>query len=84
MEKIRDLNGQLCNLGRRQAANYMMFNPPYEEDYKKTLTSGDELKNSKGLERYLAKLSTIFSWYFDFGATRHVTCNSDRLVFLKK
>jgi hypothetical protein len=61
-----------------------MFNPPFEEDYKKSLTSRDELKNSKGLERYLAKLSTIFSWYFDFGATRHVTGNSDLLVFLKK
>jgi hypothetical protein len=53
--------------------NYMMFNPLFEEVYKKTFTSGDELKNSEGLERYLAKLSTNFSWYFDFGATRHVT-----------
>ncbi len=84
LEKIRDLNEQLCNLGRRQQANYMMFNPPFEEDCKKTLTSWDELKNSKGLERYLAKLSTIFSWYFDFGATMDVIGNSDLLVFLKK
>jgi hypothetical protein len=84
VEKIRDLNGQLCNLGRRQQANYMTFNPPFEEDCKKTLTSRDELKNLEGLERYLAKLSTNFSWYFDFGATRHVIGNSDLLVFLKK
>jgi hypothetical protein len=35
-----------------------MFNPPYEENNKETLTLGDEPKNSKGLKRYLAKLST--------------------------
>jgi hypothetical protein len=61
VEKIRDLNGQLCNLGRRQQTNYMMFNPPFQEDYKKTFTLGDEQKSLKGLERYLTKLSTNFS-----------------------
>jgi hypothetical protein len=38
-----------------------MFNPPYEENNKRTLTLGNEPKNSKGLERYLAELSTNFS-----------------------
>jgi len=38
-----------------------MFNPPFEEDYKKTFTLGDEQKSLKGLERYLTKLSTNFS-----------------------
>jgi len=37
MEKIQNLNGQLCNLGKRQQANRMMFNPPYEENNKKHL-----------------------------------------------
>jgi hypothetical protein len=38
-----------------------MFNPPYEENNKRTLTLGKKPKNSKGLERYLAELSTNFS-----------------------
>ncbi len=42
---------------KRQQANYMTSNPPFEEDNKKTLTLGDEPKNSKGLEGYLIKLS---------------------------
>jgi hypothetical protein len=61
-----------------------MFNPPYEENNKGTLTLGNEPKNSKGLEKYLAKLLTNFSWYFDFKTIRHFTCNNDLLVSLNK
>jgi tRNA1(Val) A37 N6-methylase TrmN6 len=39
VEKIQNLNGQLYNIGKRQQENYMTFNPPFQEDNKKTLTS---------------------------------------------
>jgi hypothetical protein len=35
MEKMQNQNGQLCNLGKRQQTNPMMFNPPYEKNNKK-------------------------------------------------
>jgi hypothetical protein len=38
-----------------------MFNPPYEESNKGTFTLKGEPKNSKGLKKYLAELSTNFS-----------------------
>jgi len=82
VEKIQNLNGQLCNMGKRQQANYMTSNPPFEEDNKKTLTLRDEPKNSKGLKGYIVKLSIDSSWYFDSIRIKHVTSNND-LVSLK-
>jgi hypothetical protein len=60
----------------------MTSNRPFEEDNKKTLTSRDEPKNSKGLEGYLVKLSIDSFWYFDSIRIKHVTSNND-LVSLK-
>jgi hypothetical protein len=69
-------------MGKRQQANYMTSNPPFEKDNKKTLTLGDEPKNLKGLEGYLVKLSIDSSWYFDSIRIKHVTSNND-LISLK-
>ncbi len=69
-------------MGKRQQANYMTSNPPFEEDNKKTLTLRHEPKNSKGLEGYIVKLSIDSSWYFDSLRIKHVTSNND-LVSLK-